>query len=69
MKTGSPFKTVALVGKYHADGVAEPLLTLAACIAQRGHHVVFERDTGAIIPLATHNTADKLIRAYELTRG
>jgi NAD+ kinase len=45
MKTGSPFKTVALVGKYHADGVAEPLLTLAACIAQRGHHVVFERDT------------------------
>lgn len=31
--------------------------------------IVFERDTGAIIPLATHNTADKLIRAYELTRG
>ncbi|GAB3629208.1 NAD kinase [Pandoraea terrae] len=45
MKTGSPFKTVALIGKYNADGVAEPLLALAACISQRGHHVVFERDT------------------------
>lgn len=45
MKTGSPFKTVALFGKYNADGVAEPLLALAGCISQRGHHVVFERDT------------------------
>ncbi|MBU6491420.1 MAG: NAD kinase [Burkholderiales bacterium] len=45
MKNGSPFKTVALIGKYNADNIAGPLLALAGCISQRGFRVVFEQDT------------------------
>ncbi|TAL56599.1 NAD kinase [Pandoraea sp.] len=45
MKNGSPFKTVALIGKYNADNIAGPLLALASCIGQRGFRVVFEQDT------------------------
>lgn len=49
MKAGRPFQTVALIGKYHADGVSEPLLALARCLAQRGFNVVFENDTARTI--------------------
>ncbi|CAJ0770323.1 MAG: NAD kinase [Ralstonia sp.] len=41
----SPFKTVALVGRYSAANIAGPLMELASCIAGRGHDIVFERDT------------------------
>lgn len=41
----SPFKTVALVGRYSAANIAGPLMELASCIAGRGHDIVFERET------------------------
>ena len=41
----SPFKTVALVGRYSAANIAGPLMELASCIAARGHDIVFERET------------------------
>jgi NAD+ kinase len=37
--------TVALVGKFQAQGIAEPLLELAEFITRAGHQVAFERDT------------------------
>jgi NAD+ kinase len=41
----SPFKTVALVGRYSAANIAAPLMELASSIAARGHDIVFERET------------------------
>src|ERR1700761_9490727 len=45
MQVTSQFKTVALVGRNNTPGIAEPLTTLASCIAKRGFEVVFEADT------------------------
>lgn len=45
MDTVPQFKTVALVGRYNTPGVREPLLALAACVANRGFEVVFEAET------------------------
>jgi NAD+ kinase len=42
-------KTVALIGRANTPGIAEPLKTLAACIASKGYAVVFEADTAADI--------------------
>jgi NAD+ kinase len=39
--------TVALVGKYQAQGIAPPLLELAEFISRAGHEVIFERDTAS----------------------
>ena len=39
--------TVALVGKYQAQGISPPLLDLAEFISQAGHEVIFERDTAS----------------------
>ncbi|PSB91874.1 NAD kinase [Candidatus Pandoraea novymonadis] len=55
METGNPFKIVALFGKYNAQGIADPLLSLANNISQRGHHVVFEHDTAHNIGAAAAN--------------
>jgi NAD+ kinase len=45
--------TVALVGKFQAQGIAQPLLELAEIIRTAGHTVAFERDTA--IGLAEHD--------------
>jgi NAD+ kinase len=39
--------TVALVGKYQAQGIAPPLVELAEFIGRAGHEVIFERDTAS----------------------
>ena len=44
MKTGNQFNTVALVGRSNTPNIAEPLATLAACVAS-GLRVVFEAET------------------------
>ncbi|AOJ79882.1 MULTISPECIES: NAD kinase [Burkholderia] len=49
MKIGHQFHTVALVGRSNTPGIAEPLVSLAACIAKRGFEVVFEADTAQAI--------------------
>jgi NAD+ kinase len=38
-------QTVALIGKYMAEGIAAPLLDIAALVERAGHHVILERDT------------------------
>jgi len=52
MKTGNQFHTVALVGRSNTPGIAEPLATLAECVAKRGFDVVFEADTAREIGIA-----------------
>ncbi len=44
------FKTVAIVGKYPAAGIAEALSTIAEFLDNAGHKVVFEAETAAHIP-------------------
>ena len=44
-------KTVALIGRANTPGIAEPLKTLATCIAGKGYTVVFEAETGATLDL------------------
>jgi NAD+ kinase len=39
------FQTVAIVGKYHAQGIDQPLSDIAAFVQERGGQVVFEADT------------------------
>jgi len=52
MKTGNQFNTVALVGRSNTPGIAEPLTTLAGCIAKLGFEVVFEVDTAREIGIS-----------------
>jgi NAD+ kinase len=44
-------KTVALIGRANTPGIAEPLKTLAMCIAGKGYTVVFEAETGISLGL------------------
>ncbi|CAM2149321.1 NAD kinase [Pararobbsia alpina] len=44
-------KTVALIGRANTPGIAEPLKTLATCIASKGYTVVFEAETGVSLGL------------------
>ena len=44
-------KTVALIGRANTPGIAEPLRTLATCVAEKGYTVVFEAETAADIGL------------------
>ena len=39
------FKTVAVIGKYMADGIVQSLSDLAAFLAKTGHAVVLETET------------------------
>lgn len=48
------FKTIALVGKYLAAGIAESLSQLAHFLDQAGHTVLFERETARNIGLDSH---------------
>lgn len=47
--TSSAFKTVAIVGKYPAAGIAASLSDIATFLADTGHKVVFETATAAYV--------------------
>ena len=44
-------KTVAIVGKYLAEGIAESLSEIAEFLDKRGHTVIFESETAQNIAL------------------
>ena len=44
-----PFRTAAIIGKYRAQGIAEPLFALAESLATRGLSVLFETETAETI--------------------
>lgn len=46
---GRSFRTAAIIGKYRAQGIAEPLFALAEFLARRGMSVLFETETAETI--------------------
>ncbi len=54
MQIHSQFKTVALVGRSNTQGIGEPLIALARCIAKLGFEVVFEAQTAQEIGAADY---------------
>ncbi|WP_366195039.1 hypothetical protein, partial [Meridianimarinicoccus marinus] len=60
----TPFKTVALVGRYSTAGIEGPLEELAAYILRNGQDVVFERETAQ----ATGLTGYPALTAEEIGR-
>jgi NAD+ kinase len=52
--TSSAFKTVAIVGKYPAAGIAASLSDIAAFLINAGHAVVFETETAAYVATDNH---------------
>jgi NAD+ kinase len=53
----SPFRRVALVGRYASPAIAEPLARLAAFVAGRGHAVVVDAETARSAPVPGYPTA------------
>jgi len=53
----SQFKTVAVVGKYHSQGIAEPLMDIAALLVQHGYTPLIEKDTAENIGLSDYDIA------------
>ena len=51
------FRTVALVGKYQSQGIAEPLAAIAAFLKEGGYTAIIERDTAENIGLSGYATA------------
>lgn len=47
--TQRAFRTAAIIGKYRAQGIAEPLFALAEFLARRGLSVLFETETAETI--------------------
>lgn len=43
----SPFKTIALIGRYNASEVATPLATMGAYLRKQGREVLVEKETAA----------------------
>jgi NAD+ kinase len=54
----SPFRRVALVGRYASPGIAAPLARLAAFLAEHGHGVVLEAETARWTPVPGYPTAE-----------
>ncbi len=46
-----PNATIALIGKYHAQGIIEPLREIAAALSTRGHTVLIDNGTAQHTPL------------------
>ncbi len=46
-----PSLTVAIVGKYQAEGIADTLLEIASIVTAAGHRVVVDRDTAHLCAL------------------
>ena len=53
----SAFKTVAVIGKYQSQGIAEPLIEIAAFLKAAGLGVVVEKDTADNIGLTGYPVA------------
>lgn len=54
--TVSPlFKTIALVGKYSAPGIAKDLLSLGRFLAEQGHTVLLEQETATKLEINEFN--------------
>ena len=51
------FKNIALVGKYQSQGVAEPLVAIAAYLKTSGYNPIVEKDTADNIGLTGYATA------------
>ncbi len=48
--------TIALIGKYNAQGIIEPLRDIAAALTQRGHTVLIDNGTATHTPLPGYPT-------------
>ena len=53
----SPFRRVALIGRYASPALAEPLTGLARFLAARGHDVVLDAETARFTPVPGYRTA------------
>lgn len=53
----NPFRTIAIVGKYQSQGIAEPLTAIAAYLRDRGYQPLIEKDTAENIGLTDYPTA------------
>jgi len=53
-KPPQQFKTIALVGKFSAAGIARDLLALARYLANAGHQVVLEQETAEYLELTEY---------------
>jgi len=51
------FKTVAVVGKYQSQGIAEPLIDIAGLLKQNDYVPLIERDTAENIGMTEYDTA------------
>lgn len=54
----SPFRTIALIGKFNSPEIGEPLLKLAKFLRERGLDVVISRHTGEKIGNTVYPMAD-----------
>ena len=54
----SAFKTIAVIGKYQSQGIAEPLVDIAAFLKGAGLGVVVEKDTADNIGLTGYPVAE-----------
>lgn len=50
----TPPLTIAIVGKYQAEGIAESLVEIAGIVIAAGHRVVIDEDTANICALRDH---------------
>jgi NAD+ kinase len=53
----SQFKTVAVVGKYQSQGIAEPLIDIAGLLKQNGYTPLIEKETAENIGLSGYDVA------------
>ena len=53
----SAFKTIAIVGKYQSQGIAEPLAAIAGYLKTAGFDPIIEKDTAENIGLSGYATA------------
>ena len=51
------FKTVAVIGKYQSQGIADPLTAIAAYLRSSGYDAIVEKDTADNIGLSGYRTA------------
>jgi NAD+ kinase len=54
----SPFKTIALIGRYNASEVATPLATMGAYLRKQGREVLVEKETAATNGISGFPVAD-----------
>lgn len=53
-----PARTIAIVGKFQAQGIAETLVEIADIVSDAGHRIVIDRDTAHICELRDYPALD-----------